>query len=377
MSIAMESDEHKKVGSKRRSVFLCPEFIDDDFLSYLRETSLRLRCIQFYGEKKTWPMLAFFFLAMLFSIVLPERARSAGYAFVATSIDTFSVFRDGLEIYQFGKDVILSAHAKGNLETFKQTGGSSGFPYSCNTLVVNDQVERELAFQWAAASFLKNERMYTDRDRQFANLVQNLGRQTVELEDINLKFLRGLFLSQEPFKKLYRELCDQRDELVKLEGRSPRIDVLSQVYCENKLDKFQRNNIPDGYGAPFNVFSSNQELTVSASCSDEIRIDLIVGGGLNTQYIYKHVYRWTGSNWESFRLTGNNKMGIWFVGEASTRIPESWRLAGPRYIVAYICTRQADQSFRCGCRDKNCSVNYWQLQIVQSTSASQSDVALQ
>jgi uncharacterized protein (TIGR03790 family) len=124
--------------------------------------------------------------------------------------------------------------------------------------------------------------------------------------------------------------------------------------------------IPGGYGAVFNVFSTNKELLAKVLC-DVSGVDVEVGSGLPAQYVYKYAYLLNGTNWEKITLSPVGSVsGDWMIGKAKTRINLSpARLAQENQLLVYTCT-SINSQWKCGCKDSTCSTSNWQLQKFKS-----------
>lgn len=121
-----------------------------------------------------------------------------------------------------------------------------------------------------------------------------------------------------------------------------------------------------GFGVPYNLFSTARELVVSADC-DANGITVAVGSGANTQYAYRNSYEWDGTKWNQISLAGANQQGDWIPGQGTGQIN---RAVGtqPGYFVGYICTWDG-ANWKCGCRDTFCTQSFWQLQGFQPTTS--------
>ena len=119
--------------------------------------------------------------------------------------------------------------------------------------------------------------------------------------------------------------------------------------------------VPTGYGAAFNVFSTQMETIMRANCKHN-KATLKVGNGSNRQYVYDTIYEWTGGEWVRRSLNSNRKNGRWHRGGASIVIPkEPQELLDNTYFVAYTCM-WANNKWNCGCADEACATPNWQVQ---------------
>jgi len=124
------------------------------------------------------------------------------------------------------------------------------------------------------------------------------------------------------------------------------------------------SSIPTGYGVPWNLLSSSRELLLTSICGT-FSVDLRVGQGDPTHYIYNQGYSYQNGAWQPFTLAGTYAQGsnAWLVGggEYTLNNPS----IGITYWVGYVCQWQsATSQWQCGCRDSSCTQNYWQLQGV-------------
>jgi hypothetical protein len=117
--------------------------------------------------------------------------------------------------------------------------------------------------------------------------------------------------------------------------------------------------VPQGYGAAYNVLSSQKELLLAADCQAG-GTDVAVGNGNSLTYVYNRGYETSGGSWSpvSFQCTGQTISGAWCVGKATgtVKTTSSW-------YVGYTCFWTGSQ-WKCGCRDGSCAQNFWQLQGV-------------
>jgi hypothetical protein len=121
-----------------------------------------------------------------------------------------------------------------------------------------------------------------------------------------------------------------------------------------------------GYGAAYDLFSTQHELLVWVDCTGGSPV-LKVGGGLSDEYVYDRGYLYS-NGWQSIALTGQNLVSnAWYPAAASSALTgistSSWT-----YVVGYVCTWNGS-AWLCGCADTACATNYWQLQAFQSSSA--------
>lgn len=131
-------------------------------------------------------------------------------------------------------------------------------------------------------------------------------------------------------------------------------------------------NVPEGFGAAYNLFSTAKELLLNITCSSFSNATLTVGDGQNTLYVYRLGYEWTGTRRRSqIALGGTNLVANdWYVGSAKATLTRTQtQLAEDNLVVAYICL-WLNNSWKCGCRDSAGAESFWQLQSYNSTASS-------
>lgn len=126
--------------------------------------------------------------------------------------------------------------------------------------------------------------------------------------------------------------------------------------------------IPTGYGTPYNVLSSGQELLMKASCSNTQAI-LNVGNEDQSQYIYRMgwMYKAAASAWTPITLTSSEQLisDNWFPKRAQATLSlTSQELSQENYVAAFICTWTGAQ-WKCGCSDSSCIIPRWQIQKIK------------
>jgi hypothetical protein len=126
---------------------------------------------------------------------------------------------------------------------------------------------------------------------------------------------------------------------------------------------------PSGYGAAYDLFSSQHELEVSVQNCPANSVTLTVGSNQSNQYIYNKGYLYQSSAWQPITLTSSSVLisSAWYTGSAQATLsvdPASWT-----YIVGYVCAWNG-QIWQCGCATTSCTTSYWQLQAFQSSQAS-------
>ena len=124
------------------------------------------------------------------------------------------------------------------------------------------------------------------------------------------------------------------------------------------------NTVPQGFGVPWNVFSSQHENIISSS-----------NGMITAQadYVYKYGYVWDGSQWTRFEFPQQKVSNNWVAREASFDVNSLGLTAGEYSVVAYTC-QYVNKEWKCGCRTSQCrngvDGGMWQLQKVRVTGSS-------
>lgn len=120
--------------------------------------------------------------------------------------------------------------------------------------------------------------------------------------------------------------------------------------------------IPQGYGASYDVFSPKKELLIRTTCqSSSVAVRL---GDAHDHYFYNKGYVWNAAQqqWKQITFSGSQKTGNWLRASASASLsPAPVGPDGLGYLLVYSCTL-VDTTWKCGCRDQQCSTPYWQLQ---------------
>ncbi len=125
--------------------------------------------------------------------------------------------------------------------------------------------------------------------------------------------------------------------------------------------------IPNGFGSAFNMLRNPRELLIRIEC--QLSAALVhVGNNLENLYIFDVGYVWRGHQWEAFQFDCNSEKidRSWCVGSATAQV-SNLNLTTEAYVIAYTC-QWANKEWNCGCRDKACTENLWQLQSFLSTN---------
>jgi parallel beta-helix repeat protein len=124
--------------------------------------------------------------------------------------------------------------------------------------------------------------------------------------------------------------------------------------------------IPTGYASPYDVVSSPTTNLMNATCLNLTDARLDLGKGDPLQYIYNqgYLFKTGGTSWSPVPYTSTEQLiaNAWYPKSATTNISlTSTELANPSYNLAYICS-WTGSSWKCGCRDSQCTQSYWQIQ---------------
>ncbi len=120
--------------------------------------------------------------------------------------------------------------------------------------------------------------------------------------------------------------------------------------------------VPDGYGPPFDVLSSNRVPTLVVSCENFQASAMAGNAGLST-FVYRKGFVSESGSWRSISFSGTPATSNdgWFAGVATASalpLPASGRT---NFVLAFIC-RYYGSVWKCGCRDSACEQNYWTIQ---------------
>lgn len=120
-----------------------------------------------------------------------------------------------------------------------------------------------------------------------------------------------------------------------------------------------QSSIPEGYGSPFNMLSSQNEETLTVRCSDQGGMAV---AGSQATFVYKTGFVSQNGEWRKIDFSGRADSGNagWFRGSAVAELPAA-PSSGQNYVLAFICQYEGSE-WKCGCRDRDCSQNYWTIQ---------------
>ena len=140
--------------------------------------------------------------------------------------------------------------------------------------------------------------------------------------------------------------------------------VHAQTLCNQITNAAQ---VVQGFSSPLEVALGTNQLIVNVTCNTNDTVTVQAGNGSQFQYVYELGYRWAGTGWQQFTMTGTQKTGPWVLGNAQATVaatPNEFINGG--YIVAYICT-WTGSVWKCGCLDQACATPNWQLQVFKNT----------
>ena len=131
--------------------------------------------------------------------------------------------------------------------------------------------------------------------------------------------------------------------------------------CTNYLVK----DVPTstGYGAAYNLFSTNHEQLVKTTSCADTSIG-IMGNDNQSMYVYNQRYVWIGPRWIQLAFLSQKSSLIgcaWYTGSAAAG-------SGDIYYVGYTY-QQVSGIWKCGCRDESCVTPGWELQKVKASEA--------
>jgi hypothetical protein len=133
-----------------------------------------------------------------------------------SGFETITILKDGKRVFEFGKNVILSAYYDRNFIFFRDGFFKSvnDFPYRPPPYTSASDIERELGFQWRMLALLESKRM-SQRDRLYKAVMDSLLQGT----ETYAQFKRGAFLGQFQPKPFYDQIVRQREAFVVMPNR--------------------------------------------------------------------------------------------------------------------------------------------------------------
>lgn len=141
------------------------------------------------------------------------------------------------------------------------------------------------------------------------------------------------------------------------------------------------SGVPDRFGAPYDV-QTPSSLLMKASCSGNT-VTMNVGDSSALTYVYHKGYinRPGSQSWDEMPLVGANEVAnAWFPKSATSLflLSDSVTANDPVWFVSYVCQwKGTGIGWKCGCRDAQCSQNYWNVQRIQRDSTSVSSALLE
>lgn len=144
----------------------------------------------------------------------------------------------------------------------------------------------------------------------------------------------------------------------------------SSASAQTDCLKYPSNSAPaTDYGVSWDVTSSLKELLVKSNCpTSGNSLDITIGKGNTSQYIWSTMYVYGGSSWTDYSLAGTAGPSGWLIGQGDKTItmPFSPTTSNPLFFVGYTCT-PVGSTWKCGCRNASCTTKHWQLQAYQGT----------
>ena len=141
--------------------------------------------------------------------------------------------------------------------------------------------------------------------------------------------------------------------------------------CINQI--FPQSNFNDTkWGNPWDVLKSKSTPTLTGvNCgTGETSFQAQAGIlGRSDVYVHKTGYYWNGTEWVSFLFNGENAVGEWFTGTATSTTTIPVNSNSPRYIIAAICSNVGSNVYKCGCKDATCTQKRYTFQSVLSRAA--------
>ncbi len=132
--------------------------------------------------------------------------------------------------------------------------------------------------------------------------------------------------------------------------------------------------VPAGFGAAYAVAGDRAKL-IALRCDDlsgDVAVD--VGDGKETTLVYEkgYVYDGAAKRWKEVELNSDKqKTGPWYTGAAFADLDLADAPGTPdanAWVLAYTCSR-ASGSWKCGCKDEQCTNPGWQIQQVKRPAA--------
>jgi hypothetical protein len=127
-----------------------------------------------------------------------------------------------------------------------------------------------------------------------------------------------------------------------------------------------RYAVPNGYGAAYNVFSSQRETLLTADCNGSTFSSSVGSSNTNSSNfaVYNLGYKWNGTQWTKNWYepdTGASLSGEYILGNAINR-SDLAQVGENTYFVAFMCNL-VNGTWKCGCSDSPCRTPKWNLQV--------------
>lgn len=146
---------------------------------------------------------------------------------------------------------------------------------------------------------------------------------------------------------------------------------VSALFCTPALacDLYSSSNlVPPDFGAAYDMFAPGQETVLNTIDCTNTGFSTHIGNTRKNSSnfaVYKNGYVWNGTTWSqvSYIPDGGTVNGSYIMGKA--KLAQRSEYYGPNtFYVAFTCS-MVDGVWKCGCRDKTCSKNYWQVQAAR------------
>lgn len=126
--------------------------------------------------------------------------------------------------------------------------------------------------------------------------------------------------------------------------------------------------VATGYGAACNPFSIAKELLVQAQTCSQGSVNVTVGSGNASQYVYKQDYVWNDAERNAVVFTSASVLTdeTWYGGSATGNVVSIAN--STTYVVDHVY-QQIDGVWKCGCWDSACATFYLQLQSITMTAS--------
>jgi hypothetical protein len=139
--------------------------------------------------------------------------------------------------------------------------------------------------------------------------------------------------------------------------------------CTGTLTDYYQPSIatPTGYGASYDLFSSQHELEVLVQNCPNNALTMTAGSNQSNQYVYHQGYIYQSSAWQPVTFTSSSNLisNAWYTGSAQATL-SGVDASGWNYVVGYVCA-WSGSAWLCGCANTTCTTSFWQLQAFENT----------